>query len=170
MKYFLNMCKTFIFDQNAINEIAETKIKNSILVILFAEIISFSAKILIDGNNIGNISKQIIFNFILLLLRILILFLLLHKNIALPKKILGIINANLIIGAVYCFIILVSKNSIYSIINTVIIVYSLYYLYRFFKIVFPSVNKFILEGYIILSALIAKLITLGILLLFNTLF
>ena len=169
MKYILTMIKTFIFDQTAIKEIAETKIQKSILVFLFSEIMSFCAKLLIDGNNIGKVSKLVIFNLLILIVRIIILCFLLYRNISTSQLLLGIINANLIIGAIYCFIILIDKKNIYSIINSIVIVYSLYYLYRFLKIIFPKVRNIILEGTVILSALIAKIITIGLMMIFNTL-
>ena len=169
MNYLCALFKSFLFKESAFQIIKQEKKIYSFLFYFFTETIAVIIWLLIRPSDNHILYKQIIFSFFLIFLRILVMAFLLHKTISLSKYLTGIIHANLISGTLYFYLILLNENTpLYKILDTITIIYSLYYIYRFLKVIISDINPRKIECYVIFSALLAKLLTLALLMVYNS--
>lgn len=172
MDYLNNVIKSYAFSTKAIQELSNKKFVLNIIYFLICSFTIISVKILIISVTDYNILlRQIIYSFLFLICEIFILFMFLNKCPNKKNTIMKISQAFLTTDFFFTFMIFFRNKELpYKLINGIINIYILYYVYRFLIITIPEINKRKLELSIILSALLSNILVTVLFILYNSIF
>ncbi len=171
MKFIRNILKSFIFGESSIRDLSETSFLYYLIILGISNLLSLNIRIFYIGiESYITFIKTLIVNVLYLIIQILSLFLLLKRDNK-RKTIKTIIQACILTNVIFSISILFYNNSVtYKIINGIINIYCLYYIFMFLFINQIECNKKKLEVCVILSAIIAKVLSLGLLIIYNSFF
>lgn len=170
MRYLKNVLKSFIFSHIAIKELSIESFLSNIVFFLLSNTIIIFIKIFLFGiADFNAIVRQIVFNLFFLFFEILFLFLLLKKYSNKKSFILLIAQPFLLTDFFFTFMLLINNHEIllYKLINGIINLYVIYYVFKFISVSLEKINKRKIEVYTILSVLFTKIFFIIIFVFYN---